>query len=316
MLRTIRTTTIDRTAVFDLPESAEIIAAALAEDLGVDVDAVGGDLGDELLRRDVTTAAVVDPDARFAGVIRARQDCVVCGLPVAARTFESLGDGAGLFDAIEVFPLVAEGTQVQGGTSVAEVEGLASVVLAGERTALDFLMVLSGIATRTAEWVAESRGRFAVCDTRKTVPGLRALSKYAVRVGGGTNHRAGLYDMVLVKDNHLRHAGGVTGAVGRARLRFPELEIEVEADSLADAVEAVAAGADYVLLDNMTDAQVAAAVSACREAAAKRGRPVALELSGDVRFERLAALRDAGLDRVSSSALTLAPPVDFGLDEV
>ena len=298
-----------------MPDTSSIVAAALAEDLGVEPGALLAALGPDLLARDVTTAAVIGADAQFAGVIRAREGCVVCGLPVVARVHEMLAGAAGLFEAVDVFPLVAEGAPVAAGSAVAEVEGLASVVLAAERTALDFLMVLSGIATRTAAWVAEADDSFAICDTRKTVPGLRALSKYAVRVGGGTNHRSGLYDMVLVKDNHLRRAGGVTAAIGRARLRSPALEIEVEADSLADAVEAVQGGADYVLLDNMRDERVAEAVVACRRAAEARGRPIEIELSGDIRFERLSALRELDVDRVSSSALTLAPPVDFGLDE-
>jgi len=303
--------------VYELPDIARLIATALGEDLGVDPAAFSDSTlgGPELLARDATTDAVIDPDTRFQGVVVARQDCIVCGLPVADQVFATLGRAAGLFEPVEFFPLVAEGARVEAGTRVAEVDGLASVVLAAERTALDLMMVLSGIATETARWVELAEGRFDVCDTRKTLPGLREISKYAVRVGGGTNHRFGLHDMVLVKDNHRAYAGGITAAVGRARLRHPELVIEVEADTVAQAVEAVEAGADLVLLDNMDATVLGRAVAACREAQARRGRPLALELSGNVKAERLSELLDAGIDRVSSSALTLAPPIDFALDE-
>ena len=303
--------------MFELPDIEHVVALALAEDLGVEASMLspGSALGPQLLKRDVTTSSTIDPDATFAGAVVARQSCVVAGLPVAAQTFEALSRAIGLFEPVEFFPLVPEGSHVAPGTPVAEVEGLAAVVLAGERTALDFLMVLSGIATTTAHWVALAQERFQVCDTRKTLPALRELSKYAVRVGGGTNHRFGLHDMVLIKDNHLRHAGGITAAVGRARLRHPDLTVEVEADSVEQAVEAVRAAADIVLLDNMDGAALAAAVAACRSAATESGRPVLLELSGNVSAERLPELLEVGIDRVSSSALTLARPVDFGLDE-
>jgi nicotinate-nucleotide pyrophosphorylase (carboxylating) len=302
--------------MFELPDISEVVALALAEDLGVRADDLlgGVPVGPELLARDATTDATVGSDTHFQGTVVARQDCGVCGLPAAAEVFATLGRAAGLFEPVEFFPLVAEGSRVRAGTAIAEVDGLASVILAAERTALDLLMVLSGIATETARWVEAAAGRFDVCDTRKTLPALRDLSKYAVRVGGGTNHRFGLHDMILIKDNHRAHAGGITAAVGRARLRHPELVIEVEADTVRQAVEAVEAGADLVLLDNMERATLAEAVAACRAAERRTGRRVALELSGNVRFERLEELRDSGIDRVSSSALTLVAPVDFALD--
>jgi nicotinate-nucleotide pyrophosphorylase (carboxylating) len=196
------------------------------------------------------------------------------------------------------------------------VEGLTWAVLAAERTALDFIMVLSGIATETARWVAAAEGRVPISDTRKTVPGLRELSKYAVRVGGGENHRMGLYDMVLVKDNHLKRAGGILSAVRRAKESHPDLLVEVEADSVAQAMEAVEAGADQVLLDNMDRDTLEEAVRACRAQAESRGKPVLLEVSGRVTLDRVEELASAGIDRISSSALTMAAPVDFGLDEL
>jgi len=304
--------------VFDLPDIDRIIAAALSEDLGVDPERFSASAvpGLDVLERDVTSASVVGFDAHFSGVIVAREECVVCGLPVAAGVFETLSRSAGLFDPVDVFPLVAEGARIAAGTPVAEIEGLAVAVLAAERTALDFLMVLSGIASEASRWVEASGGDLAVCDTRKTLPGLRALSKYAVRVGGGTNHREGLFDMVLVKDNHLARSAGVAEAIVAARASHPDLVIEVEADTLAQAVEAARAGADIILLDNMGDAALATAVAACKEAAVECGREVLTEASGGISISRVTALRRTGVDRVSSSALlTLAPPVDFGLDE-
>lgn len=302
--------------MFSLPDVDGIVAAALAEDLGVDAACFspGSPGGPDLLFRDVTTSSVVGLDATFAGRLVAREACVVAGLPVAAACFDALADAAGLFDAVEMMPLVAEGSRVGPGTALAEVEGLAVVVLAAERTALNLMMVASGIATRTAQWVAAAGPDLAVCDTRKTLPGLRELSKYAVRVGGGTNHRAGLYDMVLIKDNHLSRTG-IPDAVRRARAGHLGLRVQVEVDTVAQAVEAVDAGADMVLLDNMDDQMLADAVGACRTAAERRGRPVLLEASGNVTVSRLESLRSTGVDRVSSSALTLAAPVDIALDE-
>ncbi len=302
--------------MFQIPDITGIVAAALAEDLGVEPErfSPGAEASADILERDVTTFSVVGLDAWFSGRIVAREECVVAGLPVAAAAFETLSRAAGLFEPVDVMPLVAEGSRVHAGTPVAEVDGLAAAVLCAERTALDFLMVLTGIATRTARWVEAAGPTLAVCDTRKTVPGLRALSKYAVHVGGGTNHRAGLHDMVLVKDNHIRVAG-ISQAAQRAREAHPDLEIEIEADTVEQAVEAVRAGANMVLLDNMDDATLTRAVAACRSAAEERVRPVLLEASGNIREERLPALAAAGINRVSSSALTLAPPVDFGFDE-
>lgn len=302
--------------MYELPDITWAVASALAEDLGVLPSRFTGDgePGLDVLERDVTSSSVTGLDARYTGVIVAREACVVAGLPVAAAVFERLSAAAGLFEPVDAFPLVAEGTAVAAGTPVMEVDGLACAVLAGERTALDFLMVLSGIATRTRAWVEAAGDKLIVVDTRKTLPGLRELSKYAVRVGGARNHRMGLYDMVLIKDNHLR---GVTiaTAVAHARAAHPGLVVEVEADTQAQAIEAVDAGADIILLDNMDDEELAQVASVCRARAAAAGRAVALEASGGIGFERLRALSATGVDRVSSSDLTLAPPVDFGLDE-
>ncbi|MDZ4655389.1 MAG: carboxylating nicotinate-nucleotide diphosphorylase [Coriobacteriia bacterium] len=301
--------------MFPLPDCDALIASALAEDLGVPAERVArrGDV--RLLERDVTSASVVPADARFKGRIVARQGCVVCGLPVAERVFLMLANAVGLDGDLAFVPLVAEGAAVSAGTPVAEVRGPARVVLAAERTALDLVMLLSGIATEAARWQAEAGDTMAVTDTRKTLPGLRAVSKYAVAVGGARNHRAGLWDMVLVKDNHRAHAGGIAAAVSAVRLAHPELLMEVEADTIGQAAEAATSGADIVLLDNMDDATTTEAVRAVR-AACPADRECLTEASGGITFERLGGLRTTGVDRVSSSALTLAPPVDFGLDEV
>lgn len=299
----------------DMPDPDAIVASALAEDLGVEPErllALDGPDPD-LLRRDATTSSLPG-GSRFAGVLVAREACVVSGLPVAARAFEMLADAAGS-EPVEFFPLVAEGASVTEATPVAEVGGPAAVVLAAERSALDLLAVLSGIATEAKRWVEAAPEGLTVADTRKTYPGLRALSKYASAVGGAENHRAGLFDAVLLKDNHLRLAGGPAAAVEAAKRVRPDLEVEVEADTLAQAVEAVEAGADAVLLDNMDDAALTLAVRELRLAAERRGRDVLVEASGGVTIERLGALSASGVDRVSTSAVTFARPRDFGLDE-
>jgi len=300
---------------FDVPFHDDVVAAALAEDLGVPAARLLGGISDPaLLERDVTSLVATDRSARFEGVITARDGGVVCGLPVVESVYAMLSRAAALVEPVEVFPLVAEGMSVAAGTSVAEVSGSAHAVMTGERTALDLLMVLSGMATEARRWQEAAGEELAVLDTRKTLPGLRALSKYAVRVGGAHNHRLGLWDMVLVKDNHIAAAGSIASAVRSARKLAPGLAVEVEADTIEQASEAARAGADIVLLDNMDDVQLANAVAAVREAAESAGARVLTEASGGVRIERLGALRAAGVDRVSTSALTLARPLDFGLD--
>jgi nicotinate-nucleotide pyrophosphorylase (carboxylating) len=298
-------------APFRLPDTGSIVDAAIAEDLGIEPSRLlaRGDAG--LLDRDVT-GSLLPPDAVFSGVVTVRRAGIVCGLPVAQRVWATLASAAGCGE-VDCFPLVAEGAAVEEGTGVLEIDGPARVVLAGERTALDFLMVLSGIASEAARWQALAGPSLAVCDTRKTVPGMRALSKYAVAVGGATNHRMGLYDMVLVKDNHIAAAGGVAAAVARARALHPDLLVQVEADSAAQAAEAASAGADMVLLDNMDDADLGEAVAAVH-AATPAGGVCLTEASGGITIERLAGVAAAGVDRVSASALTFAPPLDIGLD--
>lgn len=296
-------------------EVDEAVVRALAEDLGVEAAALLAG-SPSVLERDVTTAALFDARERFAGAVNARQACVVCGVAAAQRAFTLLAEAAGLAGEMRATPLAADGDEVETGTSVLWVEGPARVVLAAERTALDFLMVLSGIATEARRWQRAAGSSLKVYDTRKTYPGLRALSKHAVAAGGACNHRAGLWDMVLIKDNHVARAGGVAEAVSRAKAARPDLLVEAEVESVADAIAAVEAGADVVMLDNMDDDAIAAAVRAVKEAAARAGRTVEVEVSGGVTIERLPRLAALGVDRVSTSRITFAQPVDFGLDEV
>jgi nicotinate-nucleotide pyrophosphorylase (carboxylating) len=242
---------------------------------------------------DVTTEATVAPDARGHGVLVAKSRLVVAGLDVAFAVFKTVAAERPL--AIEA--LVTDGDRVESGTVLAVVNGPAAALLTAERTALNLLQRLCGIATATRAAVDATGGRIAVLDTRKTTPTLRALEKYAVRVGGGRNHRFGLYDLVLIKDNHVRLAGGVTKAVDAARRRAPGVPIEVEAQTVAQAVEAADAGADIVLLDNLSTPQIRAAVE-------RIGGRARTEISGNVTIARLPELATTGADFVSMGALT------------
>ena len=265
----------------ELPAEAlrRVVEAALAEDLGAEGD--------------ITTDAVVPPGCRTTGRIVARQDLVAAGLPVAAEVFRQL-------DPLLLFaPRVAEGTHVGAGTSLAELSGPAAPILRGERTALNFLMRLCGIATATRACVEEVAGTDAiVLDTRKTAPGLRLLDKYAVAAGGGTNHRRGLYDAVMIKDTHLAAVDGIAGAV-RAALAHghPPARITVEVATPEQLEEAIAAGAGRALLDNMD----LPGLRACVQLA--RGR-IVLEASGGLRPGTLRAVAETGVDALSVGALT------------
>src|SRR5215467_12270086 len=213
-------------------EYRDIVQRALDEDLGG--------------ARDVTTDATVPAIARARGVFIANADCVVAGLDVAFECFRALDS------AVQVVVRTGDGARCHAGGTIAEVSGSARTLLVGERTALNFLQRLSGIATLAARFVEAAGGRITVLDTRKTTPTLRALEKYAVRAGGATNHRFGLFDAFLIKDNHIALAGGVGPAIARARAKSRGTIVEVEADTLSQVDEAVTAGADVILADNMT----------------------------------------------------------------
>lgn len=278
---------------------------------------------DDLLRRalaedigpgDVTTDSVVPADATTEAEFVVRQEAVVAGLPVARRLFELLSQDV-RFEALE-----ADGARVAADTVIARVSGPARPILRGERVALNFLQRLCGVATVTRRCVDAAEGRAKIMDTRKTTPGLRMLEKYAVRMGGGVNHRLGLYDQVLVKDNHLRimahceGASAVATAVRKARQAVEAgIRIEIEADTPEQALEAAKAGADIVLLDNMDDARVADVVKRIR-ALGPEGERIEIEISGGVEPDRIAAASKTGADRISLGCLThSAPAVDISL---
>ena len=274
------------------PAVGRLIDLALDEDLG---------------RGDVTTDATVGPDVRAVGMIVAREPVVVAGLAVAAEVFRRLEASA----IIE--PLVADGDELPIGGQLLRVAGSARALLRAERTALNFLQRLSGIATTTRSFVKATAGTLArIADTRKTYPGARPLEKLAVRAGGGSNHRHDLGSGVLIKDNHLAVAGSLTAAVRQARAAAPHgMKIEVEVDTFEQLDEALAVGADIVLLDNFSDADVARAV---KRAEAVRPRPL-LEVSGGVTLDRVPELAATGVDILSVGALThSARAVDLSLE--
>ena len=263
------------------------VDAALAEDIGAG---------------DITTKAVIPDETRLNLVMATRQDIVVAGLPVALEVFRRLAPDA----VVQVE--TTDGAQISTGTVIARIEGQAAALLAAERTALNFMQTLSGIATLTRAYVDAIEGTGAVLlDTRKTVPGLRSLSKYATAMGGATNHRMRLDDGVLIKDNHIAVAGSAAEATRRAKAANLKA-IEVECDILDQVTEAIEAGADSLLLDNMAPEMLVQAVELCA------GR-VTLEASGGVNLKTIRAIAETGVDTISVGAITqAAPAVDIGLD--
>ncbi|HWB67801.1 MAG TPA: carboxylating nicotinate-nucleotide diphosphorylase [Mycobacteriales bacterium] len=286
-----------KVAGLDPDDVLHVIERAAVEDLG----AIG----------DVTSAATVSPDATMAGSYVTRQAGVVAGLPVLVAVFEHcLGDDA----TVEL--LSRDGERVQPGQAIARVEAPAVGLLATERLSLNLLGHLSGIATLTRAWVDAIAGTAArIRDTRKTTPGLRDLEKYAVRCGGGVNHRRGLDDGVLIKDNHVAAAGGVGQALDRVHQAYPAtampVQVEVEVDDLAQLEEALAHGAREVLLDNFDDAALRTAVTLVRQ----RQPEVVIEASGGLTLDRAAAVARTGVDYLAVGALTHSAPIlDIGLD--
>ena len=265
----------------------ELVRRALAEDFGWG---------------DVTTEAVIESDQKARAVILAKSRCVLAGLDVACEAFRQLDPSV----AITIHH--DDGTLCEPGTVVAELRGHAAALLTAERTALNFVQRLSGIATLTRQFVDAADGRIVVLDTRKTTPLLRVLEKYAVRAGGAVNHRSGLDEGILIKDNHIRLAGGVATAVDRMRKKTREMPTEVEAQSLQQVDEALAAGADIILLDNLSTDEIRTAVEKCR------GR-VKTEVSGGVTLQRIPELAASGADYVSIGALThSAPAADLSFE--
>lgn len=270
---------------------ADIVRRAIDEDINAG-DATG----------DVTTDATVAPAQRGRGTFLVKADCVLAGIEVAIAAFRELEPG------IEARFTRSDGDRAVKGEEIGTIVGRARTLLIGERTALNFLQRLSGIATRTRQFVDAAAGRIIILDTRKTTPTLRVLEKYAVLAGGGTNHRFGLFDAILIKDNHVRLAGGVIAAVNRARAYRPALRLEVEAQTLDEVSEALDAAADIVLLDNMSTDDIRTAVGRAR------GRALT-EISGGVTLERIPELAATGADFVSVGALThSAPAVDISFE--
>jgi nicotinate-nucleotide pyrophosphorylase (carboxylating) len=265
----------------------EIVRRALAEDLG------WGDL---------TTEAIVPATLRARGMLLAKSPCIVAGIDVALEAFRQLDP------AVSLTVHRADGDACAAGEVIAEVEGLAGPLLTAERTALNFMQRLSGVATVTRRFVDAAAGRILVLDTRKTTPTLRALEKYAVRAGGGTNHRLSLDDGILIKDNHVRMAGGVKAALERMAGAGHDMPIEIEVQSLEQLDEALAAGATRILADNLSCPDLVETVQRAR------GR-AQIEVSGGVTLERLGEIAASGADFVSIGALThSAPAVDISFE--
>ncbi len=266
-----------------------------------------GWLAEDIGSGDVTTMATVPQGHVSKGIIHAKQSGILAGIPLARLVFEVV-DQSLSFNAQAV-----DGDRVERGTILAVVEGSTHSILTGERLALNLLQRLSGIATKTNEYVTAAQGQTVrIADTRKTTPGHRTLEKYAVRIGGGANHRYGLYDAVMIKDNHIKAAGGITAAVHAAKSRIPHtMMIEVEAETLVQAEEAVNAGAHIVMLDNMNAADMAEAVTVIRRLAPH----VVLEASGGITPERVAEVARCGVDIISVGSLTHSfQALDISLD--
>lgn len=268
------------------PLVKKIVALALEEDL------------DEL--GDITTAALIDPLINCRAVILANSDGILAGASICTLVFKQLSED------ILVTPRVRDGSWFKAGDVLIDIAGPAGPVLSGERCALNFLQHLCGVATLASRYVKAVEGtKVKIYDTRKTLPGLRILEKNAVAIGGGFNHRAGLFDAVLIKDNHVAAAGGVTAAVTKAKPLGP---VEVEVDDLDQLDEALAAGADIILLDNMD-------IETLRSAVERTGGSAVLEASGGITPENVRAVAETGVDRISVGAITqAAPPLDLSLE--
>jgi len=275
----------------DLSEVERVVYTALAEDLGDPP-------------RDVTSEATIPPEQFDTAELVARADGVVAGLPVAAQVFAATSGGTATFDQ-----LVSEGDRVRRGDVLAVLAGPTRSLLTAERTALNLLCRMSGVATHTRKWadlLADTKA--TVLDTRKTTPGLRALEKYAVRAGGGTNKRMGLYDVAMIKDNHKLAAGSITAAYRLVVQRFPQVPVQVEVTTLAEAREAVAAGATFLLCDNMRPELL-------REVVEAVGSQAELEATGNLTLETAAEYAATGVDYLSVGALTHSSPIlDIALD--
>ena len=289
------TSPFDFSAVAVQAQARDDVARALAEDLGT------GDL----------TASLVDAQRQARARVLTRDSAVICGAPWVEATVRALDPQA------RIVWRVAEGTHCQAGQKVVEIEGQAQALLSAERTLLNFLQLLSAVATQTARYVEAVKGtRARIVDTRKTLPGLRLAQKYAVRQGGGTNHRIGLYDAILIKENHIAAAGGIAPVLARAATVASQASfVEIEVETLAQLQEALAAGAMMVLLDNMDLPTLYEAVRLNQALRTAQGlAPAVLEISGGVNLQSVHALAQTGVDRISIGALTKdVKAVDFSM---
>jgi len=289
--RTAASEEMEREAMRVDEASAQLIRAALAEDLGPG---------------DVTTDSIIPEDQQSEAVLVAREEGIVAGLDVAAAVFAELSSG------VEFVAQVVDGARVLPGEHLATVRGSTRAIVSAERVALNFLQHLSGVATMTAAMVARLEGsKTRLLDTRKTAPGMRSLEKQAVALGGGDNHRMGLWDMALIKDNHIAAAGGISSAVDSVRAARPDVAIEVEVTNRAELEEALRSGADRVMLDNMSRQEMESCISLARE------HPSApeIEISGGVTEESLPGLAALGADFISMGAIThSAPALDISLE--
>lgn len=272
----------------------DAVRAALLEDLG--------DAGD------ITTSSTIPADVIATATMSTREDGILAGIDLAKATFAAIDETVG-------FNILAnDTTRISAGTKVAEISGNARSILSSERVALNYLMRMSGIATYTAKFrdlISHTQAK--ICDTRKTIPGHRAFDKYAVKCGGGSNHRFGLYDAILIKDNHIAVAGGVELAINRARAYGGHLvQVEIEVDTLEQLAEALKARPDAVLLDNMSLETLAKAVEQNNSVDGGRTK---LEASGNVNIDTVKAIAETGVDYISTSKITMAAPtLDLGLD--
>jgi nicotinate-nucleotide pyrophosphorylase (carboxylating) len=266
-----------------------IIRRAIKEDLG---------------KGDITTDPIVPPSSRALAIIFPKQDGVLCGIDFAGMVFKEIDEN------IDYQAKLQDGSAITPGETLATIIGSAATCLKGERIALNILQHLCGIATLTHEYVRAGKGRIKILDTRKTHPNLRIMEKYAVRTGGGYNHRFGLYDMVLIKDNHIEIAGGITPAVQAVRRHSENVFIEVEVRSMNELEEALSQSVDRVMLDNMNARQIQEAVSRIRALS----KTIEIEVSGGITVETVKEIAESGIDLVSVGAVThSAPAIDISM---
>ena len=273
----------------------QLIRQALKEDIG---------------SGDITTSLIVDSGCRAKAVIVAKSSGILCGLAVCQEAFRQFDKGFRFKFWHE------EGKKIRRGEKIAEIEGKAAAILAAERTALNFLQHLSGIATLTSSFVNKVKSTgVQICDTRKTTPGWRYLEKYAVRTGGGKNHRLGLYDQILIKENHIKIAGSISKAIYRAKIKNKrKLLLEVETKNLREIREALLAGTDWIMLDNFSPPQIKPAIRLIRQFSRRTKKKITIEVSGNVNLRNVRGLAQTGPDLISVGQLThSAPALDFSL---